>query len=222
MQRLTYSAAPKESLLKTTRIEKVLASISDSSADGAAFEIKLPGRPLQRFGTGEPAFRLTVHNHRGISALASLDERRIGEAYLEGALDLDGDMVAALSMRTRLTDTHPLTYLWSTYGQKLLFGQVSRDKKWIHEHYDHEPDFYLTFLDTRARCYSHGYFERDDETLEAAIQRKLDTAIEVLSNAARVARPRHRGGLGSLHRARGPARHQCHFSDDFGRIRGLR
>jgi cyclopropane-fatty-acyl-phospholipid synthase len=69
-------------------------------------------------------------------------------------------------------------HLWSTYGQRFLFGQVNRDKKWISEHYDNESDFYLLFLDKQHRCYSHGYFEADDETLERAIGRKLDTAIE--------------------------------------------
>jgi len=31
-------------------------------------------------------------------------------------------MLAAFDLRTRLTDSHPLAYLWSTYGQRLLFG----------------------------------------------------------------------------------------------------
>ena len=35
---------------------------------------------------GEIAFRLTAHSDQGVSALASLDECRIGEAYLDGNL----------------------------------------------------------------------------------------------------------------------------------------
>jgi len=86
--------------------------------------------------------------------------------------------VAALELRTRLSDRHLLAYLWSTYGQKVFFGQVNRDKQWIHEHYDTESNFYLLFLDKVHRCYSHGYFESDDEPLDRGIRRKLDTAIE--------------------------------------------
>jgi len=131
-----------------------------------------------RVGRGSIRFHLAVHNQRGKSALVSLDEKRIGEAYLDGDISLEGDLLAAFDLRTRLTDSHILAYLWSTYGQRLLFGQLNRDKRWIHEHYDCESDFYLLFLDRQHRCYSHGYFENDDETLERAIRRKLDTAIE--------------------------------------------
>jgi cyclopropane-fatty-acyl-phospholipid synthase len=155
----------------------LLGSLAGGLPDGRAFELQLPGHALRKFGDGEAAFRLTAHDRRGLSALASLDECRIGEAYLDGDLDLDGDLTAALALRRGLSDRHPLYYLWSTYGQRWLFGQADRDRKWVREHYDADPEFYLLFLDRQARCYSHGYFERDDESLEAAIQRKLDTAI---------------------------------------------
>jgi len=73
-----------------------------------------------------------------------------------------------------------LLHFWWTRLQPLLFGQVARDKKWIAEHYDYEQDFYLLFLDRRARCYSQGIFSRHDESLEAAIERKLDFAVRSL------------------------------------------
>ena len=128
--------------------------------------------------TFQVKFRVAIHNRRGASELSSLDEKRIGEAYLDGDITVKGDLVAALDLSAGLTDRHPLVYIWSTYGQRLLFGQVNRDKQWIREHYDSDSDFYLFFLDKRHRCYSHGYFEDDDVPLERAIGRKLDTAIE--------------------------------------------
>jgi cyclopropane-fatty-acyl-phospholipid synthase len=136
------------------------------------------GGERMRIGDGQVKFRVAINNRNGMSALSSLDEKRIGEAYLDGDITVEGDLVAALDLRTTLTDRHPLVYLWSTYGQRLLFGQVNRDKQWIHEHYDSDSDFYLLFLDQQHRCYSHGYFEDANEPLERAIHRKLDTAIE--------------------------------------------
>jgi hypothetical protein len=73
----------------TGALEDMLASLAGGSLDRGAFELQLLGRPPRRIGRGEIAFRLTAHNAQGVSALASLDERRIGEAYLEGALDLE-------------------------------------------------------------------------------------------------------------------------------------
>jgi cyclopropane-fatty-acyl-phospholipid synthase len=143
-----------------------------------AFEFQLPGRPVRQVGNGLVKFRLILHNDRGLAALKSLDEMRIGEAYLFGDLSIDGDLVAALDLRLSLTDKHPLAYLWSNYGQRLFRGQIRSDAQWISEHYDAAPDFYLAFLDKKSRCYSHAYFASDDEPLETATQRKLDTAIE--------------------------------------------
>jgi cyclopropane-fatty-acyl-phospholipid synthase len=160
-----------------TRLKRILESLASSLPPDTAFELELSGEK-RRIGDGPVKFQIAVHNRRGVSALSSLDEKRIGEAYLDGDITVEGDLVAALDLRTRLTDRHPLAYLWSTYGQRLFFGQVSRDKEWIHEHYDHESDFYLLFLDKQHRCYSHGYFEDDEEPLHRAIRRKLDTSIE--------------------------------------------
>src|SRR5215468_785682 len=159
------------------RLKPILESLASELPRDTAFEVEFGSERL-RIGAGQVKFRVAIHNRRGVSALCSLDEKRIGEAYLDGDITVEGDLVAAFDLRAGLTDRHPLVYLWSTYGQRLLFGQVNRDKQWIHEHYDNESDFYLLFLDKRYRCYSHGYFEGADEPLERAIRRKLDTAIE--------------------------------------------
>jgi cyclopropane-fatty-acyl-phospholipid synthase len=178
MTRFLSSAATRLLPLDTTTaLEDFLPSFADDRP-GCAFEVQLPGRPLRQVGQGEPAFRLTAHDRAGVAALASLDELRIGEAYLEGTIDVDGDLAAALQLRGRLTDKHPWHRFWSTYGQRWVFGQTNRDRNWIKEHYDVDSSFYLLFLDKKCRCYSHGYFERDDETLEAATERKLNTAID--------------------------------------------
>src|SRR5215467_9293652 len=159
------------------RLKRVLESLASTLPPEAAFELDFNGS-VHRIGNGTVKFRVAIHNSRGVSALASMDEKRIGEAYLDGDITVDGDLVAALDLRTQLTDRHPLVYLWSTYGQRIIYGQINRDKQWIHEHYDTESEFYLLFLDKQHRCYSHGYFESDDEPLDKAIRRKLDTAIQ--------------------------------------------
>lgn len=156
-------------------LEKVLAK---SLPRDTAFELQLPAQPLWRLGQGTVKFRVTAHTAPAAAAIKSLDEIRIAESYLSGDLDIDGDLLAAFDLRHSLTDQHMLAYLWSTYGQRLFFGQTASDKKWISQHYDTDGDLHLYFLDTEARCYSHGYFERDDETLESAIQRKLQTAFQ--------------------------------------------
>ena len=44
-------------------------------------------------------------------------------------------------------------------------SDLSSDKKWIKSHYDVDREFFLLWLDTKLRAYSHGFFESDDESL---------------------------------------------------------
>ncbi|HEY6968412.1 MAG TPA: class I SAM-dependent methyltransferase [Candidatus Angelobacter sp.] len=173
---------PSPIVLDTTpelsTVEKLICAFARHLPAGTAFEFSLPGRPLRRAGEGSVKFRVSLHNKKAVQALKSLDEMRIGQAYLFGDLSIDGDLVAAFDVRNTFTDRHPLAFLWSIYGQKLFRGQVASDARWIQEHYDVEPEFYLTFLDKKARCYSHAYFASDDEPLESAVQRKLNTAMD--------------------------------------------
>jgi len=71
-----------------------------------------------------------------------------------------------------------LAYLWSTYGQHLFYGKRASDRKSISQHYDTDGNMHLHFLDSQFRCYSNGYFEQEDESLERAIERKLTTAFQ--------------------------------------------
>jgi cyclopropane-fatty-acyl-phospholipid synthase len=173
--RLEETASPPRAGSVPAALEKAFAR---SLPVESAFELQLPGQSAWRIGSGTVKFRVTANSARAASAIKSLDEIRIAEAYLAGDLDIEGDLLAAFDLRNSLSDSHMLAYLWSTYGQRLFYGQTASDKKWISQHYDTDGDFHLTFLDRQFRCYSHGYFEREDESLETAIERKLMTAFE--------------------------------------------
>jgi len=145
------------------------------------FELRLPDRTSHRIGgEGEPAFSVRLVTEKGLAALAAYDELRIAEAYMEGDLDIEGEMLAALKLRSVLGDPHPLRYLAATFLSPLLLGQASRDKKWIKSHYDVDPQFFVLWLDSKLRAYSHGFFERDDETLEAGMVRKFQYAFDAV------------------------------------------
>ncbi len=139
-------------------------------------EVRLWGGRTYRFGAGEPAVKILVKDHKGLSALRRLDELRICEAYMDGSLDVQGDMLGFASLRPGLHDRHPLHDLWRRLTPWLV-GRITTDRHAIAAHYDFASDFYLRFLDP-TRCYSQAVFERDDEPLETAQRRKLDFAID--------------------------------------------
>ena len=153
--------------------------------------------PLRVFGAGEPQATLVVRTPAGTAALRSMDLTAVAEAYIAGDIDVEGDLMQVLPLRDTFTDSHPLAYAWK-FLKPFVRGQVRADRSAIPEHYDRDPEFFLTFLDTRHRCYSHGLFAHREESLEDAITRKLDFALDAVG-----ARPGDRildigGGWGAM------------------------
>jgi cyclopropane-fatty-acyl-phospholipid synthase len=162
----------------TTIYDRILQRIQKQLANRAKipFVIRLWGDRAYRFGEGEPAVEIQVHDRRGLAALGRLDELSICEAYMAGSLDVVGDMLQFIGLRGVLSDSHPLDYLWSRVAPWVI-GRFTTNRQAIATHYEFDNDFYLQFLDS-TRCYSQAVFERDDEALETAQLRKLDFAVE--------------------------------------------
>jgi len=57
------------------------------------FSIELPSGERHKFGQGEAEFHVGLRNERALRALCTLDEGNIAEAYLQGDIDLEGDML---------------------------------------------------------------------------------------------------------------------------------
>ncbi len=185
MSEVTSVASPAAAAAGEHPVVTVMQRRFDAAlAKGVAmrpFELRLPDRSAHAIGgAGEPAFTVRVVNDKGLAALGAFDELRIGEAYMDGDLDLEGEVLAALKLRPVLGDPHPLRYLVATRLAPLLLGQVRGDKRWIKEHYDNDPQFFGLWLDSRLRCYSHGFFARDDESLEDGTERKFRYAFDAV------------------------------------------
>ncbi|GAA2702149.1 MULTISPECIES: class I SAM-dependent methyltransferase [Actinoplanes] len=144
------------------------------------FEIQTRDGATFSFGVSEstPArFCLVARDDAGQDAMLSLDQLQIAVAYLRGHLDVEGDIAAVLSMRRFFSDLHPVAFL-GRWAPSLVHGHADHDRRAIARHYDEDSEFFLTFLDTRHRCYTQGVFAGDDEPLEDAITRKLDIALD--------------------------------------------
>ncbi|CAN5661686.1 hypothetical protein BH23GEM8_BH23GEM8_02920 [soil metagenome] len=114
-----------------------------------------------------------------MSALISMDLNRIAEAHVMGDLEVEGDLMEILPLRSTLNPSHPLAFLMR-FLRPLLQGQVRADHKVVPQHYERDEEFFLSFLDVRHRCYSHGLFVSDDENLEDAMTRKFEYALEAV------------------------------------------
>ncbi|HEY0371534.1 MAG TPA: class I SAM-dependent methyltransferase [Thermoanaerobaculia bacterium] len=142
-----------------------------------AFSVVLHNQATRTFGSGRQVARIVANNARGTRALATMDMNAMGEAYLAGDIDVEGDLEQLLSFRGQFRDSTGFVKIWR-FLRPLIYGQAASDKKWIADHYDEDPDFFRLFLDPRHRCYSQGVFASDDEPLEDAMTRKMDFAIQ--------------------------------------------
>jgi cyclopropane-fatty-acyl-phospholipid synthase len=160
-----------------TRHDKLFSAIQNRFSDQikTPIEVRLWGDRIYRFGKGEPVIKVLVKDRDGLSALSRFDELGICEAYMNGSLDVVGDMLGFVSLRGALSDMHPLDALWRRIAPMFL-GRVKTDRKAIASHYEFSNEFYLLFMDP-TRCYSQAVFEHDDESLETAQRRKLEFAV---------------------------------------------
>ena len=160
-----------------TRFSRIEGFIDRIGAVETPFSIELPDGKKREVGEGAPRFHVGLRTDRAVKAVASLDEANISEAFLQGDIDLEGDMISPFALRASLDDRHPIVAAWR-FVQPLIFGQVFTNKAAISSHYDLDPKLFLSFLDPVLPAYSQGVYANDDETLEAALRRKFDYALE--------------------------------------------
>jgi cyclopropane-fatty-acyl-phospholipid synthase len=137
-----------------------------------------------------------VLNHPGALRRMFLPptERAVGEAFIRGDFEIEGDLEAACDLNevigaaprspaTTLAILQLLRQLPETGGPPIserpaarLHGRLhsrQRDREAIQYHYDVSNDFYALWLDKRL-TYSCAYFETGDEDLDTAQEAKYD------------------------------------------------
>ncbi len=143
--------------------------------DGAevACEFVLPSGEVVRCGEGAPRFRAIFHSDRVLRR--AFDEFSLGQAYVEGELDLEGDLWSVFEIRHRLQDRARLGPVLRFLVNLFLIAPTRLNRKSIAFHYNFGDDFYHSFIDTRYHFYSHGIFHSETETLEESSEHKLET-----------------------------------------------
>jgi cyclopropane-fatty-acyl-phospholipid synthase len=141
-----------------------------------------------------PAFTLVL-NHPGALRRMFLppSELNLGESYIYGDYDVEGDLITAFSLvghferldvglGDRLGLAWKLRSLPKTSAPKEgwqaaqlggILHSRRRDREAISYHYDVSNDFYALWLDRRM-VYSCGYFSTPEDDIHTAQERKLD------------------------------------------------
>lgn len=122
----------------------------------------------------DPRVTLSVRSQSAALRLVRPSLARLGEAYVEGQIDVDGDIADVVRVGEQIASSAAgsrrrggLPRSWA--------GRHSRrsDEKAVQYHYDVSNAFYQTWLDA-AMVYSCAYFRAGDESLDQAQRDKLD------------------------------------------------
>lgn len=138
---------------------------------GLPLRIVLPDGEAADFGQA-PTLTLTV---RDAGALAQFRQPTLGglaEAYVEGGIDIDGDVGEAIRIASRLVELSGASVAARPQLQPAAH-QPPIDRADISHHYDVGNGFYRLWLDERM-VYSCAYFETGAEDIDEAQQAKLD------------------------------------------------
>ena len=145
--------------------------------DEYPFLVKWNGQE-EIIGEGKPEF--VVHFKKEIpqKELLTSTSLALGEAYMRGDLEIEGDLFYALDhflgqMGKFLADQKSL--------KKLIFSSMSKknQQKEVSSHYDIGNDFYKLWLD-ETMSYSCGYFKTEENNLHEAQVNKVDYILEKL------------------------------------------
>lgn len=120
-----------------------------------------------------PRVEIRVRDASALPLLIDPGLDTLGQAYVEGLIDVDGSMADILAVAHRLAETaEPEGGLLGRLRRRFTHTRES-DSEAIQYHYDVSNEFYAQWLDERM-VYSCGYFENGDETLDAAQVKKID------------------------------------------------
>ncbi len=145
---------------------------------GVQCEVQLASGETIRLGKGDSQFRLLFHSDRVLAK--AFDELALGEAYVNGEFDIEGDMLAALALRGNL-DRRLRFLQWVRFWfGHLFFRPETLNQRAGEVHYELGYEFFGNYLETRHRMYTHALFSNEEESLEDASENKLALIFEKL------------------------------------------
>ena len=155
--------------------------------DGPAFAVRLWDGWTWRSPAGaKPECTIMIATPKALHSLVSSpNEISLGEAFIRGDVDVDGNIFSVFSVTEhlfhrpcgaakkileRLANTAHGVGLWLRHG---VANSQRRDRASIAYHYDQPVAFYQPWLGP-SMAYSCGYFCRETDSLDQAQRQKLD------------------------------------------------
>jgi cyclopropane-fatty-acyl-phospholipid synthase len=169
----TFSS--QSDLLASTFVERWALSRIQQSVASARVRFMLWDGFEAPSATGEAVGTIIFKNRGALFSWVWDPDLNFGEAYMFGAVELRGDLLAMLVEIYRAIGTSAPRSGWLWQRSNDL--EAAREN--VHRHYDLGNDFYRLWLD-REMVYTCGYFPQPESTLEDAQIAKMDRVCRKL------------------------------------------
>lgn len=152
-------------------------------ARGGSFAVIYKNGDTELFGDSQPQFTIRFTDNDILDLMGDDMLMSFGEAYIEGRIDVEGDLadLISLALRSDLMSvtgtTGGLTGTALRVASKLR--SLQREKENIAHHYDIGNEFFSLWLD-ESLTYSCAYFRKPGDTLEQAQQQKIEHSLKKL------------------------------------------
>ncbi len=152
-----------------------------SHVQGVTFHVQLWDQTIREYGRGKkPAFSIAFNTKEAAKRLLTQGSLGFGESYMDGSIEIDGDIEAYLRIRHQFRSIKPsphlaLTALWARRTTR------SQRSEHIAYHYDLGNEFFGLFLDKKTMSYSAGLYDKSTKDLAQAQENKLELICDWLS-----------------------------------------
>lgn len=170
-------------LIEKAITKKILKEYPEESLD-ESFKVVFNGSSKVdeeiKIGDEKPEFVFKLNGSLDKKEVINNPSLTLGEAYMDGTIDIEGDVFKALVMAMEIRKD-----LMSKFSPNLSFLKKKRDhskekqREEVSSHYDIGNDFYGLWLDETMN-YSCAYFKNPDDTLYEAQSNKVNYIVKKL------------------------------------------
>jgi cyclopropane-fatty-acyl-phospholipid synthase len=150
------------------RLERLIERLKESASIPLRLEL-WNGRAFDL--ASHPTVKIGVPNPSALRFLISPDLMKLGQAYVEGTLRVEGPILEVFRVAESLARSAASS---GRKGLRRFWRHTKkRDRQAIEYHYDVSNDFYSLWLG-RSMVYSCAYFRNETDSLDTAQEQKLD------------------------------------------------
>ncbi len=159
-------------------VDKLFIKTFSKIFDEDSFTIKFWDGDEIKIGKDEPLFKIILNKPIPKKDLITSTTLAFGEAYMDGNLEVEGDLLLMLNTVLKYKDKFYINFKELTN----IFSNLTSAKKQKEEvtyHYDIGNDFYRLWLDD-TMSYSCGYFRSERDSLYDAQMNKIHHLLKKL------------------------------------------